>query len=162
MNQIRGGLWPYAVKIYTQPRVSDCCIALQDRLGVNVCLVLAMIWLAARGRCCTTASTEILAQCAADWDAVLAPLRIARRALRQRSASLYAEAGQLELAVERQLLLALEGFIDAMALPSESPSRALTGNLAELMARGPVDADARALWGALQQAVAIPGWDRAA
>ena len=40
-----GALWDFAVRLYAEPGVSDACLALQDRFGVDVPLLLWAAWL---------------------------------------------------------------------------------------------------------------------
>ena len=41
--------WDYSLALYGRPGVEACCLRLQDRLGVDVNLLLLCCWLAARG-----------------------------------------------------------------------------------------------------------------
>ena len=43
-------LWDYAVDLYARPGVREACLALQDRAGADVNLLLLACWLGATGR----------------------------------------------------------------------------------------------------------------
>ena len=40
-----GALWDFAVRLYAEPGVGEACLALQDRFGVDVPLLLWAAWL---------------------------------------------------------------------------------------------------------------------
>ena len=42
-------LWDFSVELYARPGVAAACLALQDRAGADVCLLLAALWLERRG-----------------------------------------------------------------------------------------------------------------
>jgi uncharacterized protein (TIGR02444 family) len=76
--------WDFSVRLYGKPDVADACLALQDRHGVNVNVVLLCCWLSFSGR--DTFADGELAQALAtvsEWrDNVVLPLRTARRFLK--------------------------------------------------------------------------------
>ncbi|MBI3503389.1 MAG: TIGR02444 family protein [Proteobacteria bacterium] len=77
-------LWPFALKLYAKPGVAASCLALQDRYGVDIPLLLAAIWHGhgGRGRL-DPARRRIWRAAARNWrTAVIGPLRGARAALR--------------------------------------------------------------------------------
>lgn len=147
-------LWQYALTVYEQPRVRTSCLALQDQQGVNVCVILTVAWLAALGRRCTPEVLNVLLSGAEPWDAVLQPLREARRALRGQSEMLYVRAKHLELAVERQLLAVLAYRVEADQLPALPPAQAFDENLALLAAQYGSVPDRDPHWQQLKQALA--------
>jgi uncharacterized protein (TIGR02444 family) len=114
-------LWDYAVALYGRPGVEAACLALQDRAGADVNLLLAACWLGETGRSPRAEDLSRLREEAQGWQAaVVRPLREARRALKARSAGLDGalrgpvEAARrrlraVELAAERAELALIEG-----------------------------------------------------
>ena len=107
--------WAFSLDFYARPGIADACLRLQDAHGLDVNLVLFCCWLARSGHGRLSAAALIAAEArVAPWrDAVLAPLRAARCALKTMpvagAATLYAEVKRVELAAEREeqrLLLA--------------------------------------------------------
>ena len=108
-------LWDFSVELYARPGVAAACLALQDRAGADVCLLLAALWLERRGVAATAARLAQLERLAAPWQAsVVAPLRDLRRAWKTAAgndaelAGLRRQLADLELQAERQLLQRLE------------------------------------------------------
>jgi uncharacterized protein (TIGR02444 family) len=107
--------WDFSLRFYGGPGVSDALIALQDRRGRDVNLLLYAIWLGLSGRgLADSAALERVASILDPWRRrVIEPLRAARRALKAEGASLaalYAAVKSSELAAERvaQLRLAAQ------------------------------------------------------
>ncbi|HWK43586.1 MAG TPA: TIGR02444 family protein [Stellaceae bacterium] len=94
--------WRFSVAFYGQPGVAAACLALQDRHGLDVNLVLLCLWVGEIGHRLTPADLARLKRAVARWNTdVLMPLRAARQALKPGPASLYAAAKTLELDAER-------------------------------------------------------------
>ncbi|HZH27975.1 MAG TPA: TIGR02444 family protein [Azospirillaceae bacterium] len=81
-----GGLdiWTFALAVYARPGVEAACLHLQDRRGLDVCVVLFALW---AGSVCgarlTPAEMGRLAADARRWqDEVVGPLRTVRRRLK--------------------------------------------------------------------------------
>lgn len=75
--------WRFSLKFYRLPKVAEACIALQDGAGVDVNLLLFLLWQAAEGRVLTKADVEALEGRIAPWrNMTVVPLRNVRRALR--------------------------------------------------------------------------------
>jgi uncharacterized protein (TIGR02444 family) len=108
-------LWDFAVAVYGAPGVREAVLELQDAHDVDVPLLLAVAWLAARGVPVDAGRRAALAALTRPWQGeVVAPLRRARRALRERASAPAAlglddgaraefkrEVQALELAAER-------------------------------------------------------------
>jgi uncharacterized protein (TIGR02444 family) len=100
--------WTFSLGFYGRPGVSEACIALQDRHGSDVNLLLYACWvgLSGRGRL-AAADLDRAAAANAPWrSAVIEKLRAARRALREEDRhgpilALYEAAKAAELAAER-------------------------------------------------------------
>jgi uncharacterized protein (TIGR02444 family) len=87
--------WRFSLQFYRLPGVATACIKLQEEAGVDVNLLLFLLWHGALGRRLSTAEVERLAQKIAAWrDLAVVPLRAIRRALK--SPSGLVEAGAAE------------------------------------------------------------------
>ena len=75
--------WRFSLRFYRQPQVADACIALQEESGVDVNLLLFLLWHATRKRVVSPAQVEGLERRIGAWrDMTVVPLRAVRRALR--------------------------------------------------------------------------------
>ena len=100
--------WTFTLAVYQKEGVSPACIALQDRHGCDVNLVLYACWVGLSGRGRLTAADLAQAESTnAPWrGSVIERLRAARRALREEDRTgpvleLYEAAKAAELAAER-------------------------------------------------------------
>lgn len=98
-------LWADVCALYAREGAQARCLRAQDSYGLCITLLLLGIALGRRGIAlhegAVPALRSLLAQ---QYFAVIAPLRNARRAMRDQDTRGYAEAKQLELALERSLL----------------------------------------------------------
>ncbi len=110
-----GALWDFAVRLYAEPGVSEACLALQDRFGVDVPLLLWAAWL---GDGADAAALRAGDRAVGPWRArAVRPVRALRRHLRQPVAGLDEEAQEgwrravkrLEIDAERLALGILAG-----------------------------------------------------
>ena len=101
-------LWRFALAFYARPGVAEACLDLQDRKGVDVPLLLACLWLVARGH---GAPDRVRWRAISrDWAAnAVRPLRALRRRLKGRAGweTIRTRVKRLELAAERAELVAL-------------------------------------------------------
>jgi uncharacterized protein (TIGR02444 family) len=75
--------WRFSLRFYRMPGVADACIALQDEAGVDVNLLLFLLWNARMDRVLSRADVEGLESRVAEWrDRVVIPLRDVRRQLK--------------------------------------------------------------------------------
>jgi uncharacterized protein (TIGR02444 family) len=75
--------WRFSLRFYRQPGVADACIALQDEAGVDVNLLLFLLWQATCRRALSTAEVATIEQRVAPWrEATVIALRTVRRALK--------------------------------------------------------------------------------
>jgi uncharacterized protein (TIGR02444 family) len=75
--------WRFSLHFYRRDGVSDACIALQDECGVDVNLLLFLLWLAAGRRQLSVADVERLDEAIRGWrDLTIIPIRDARRKLK--------------------------------------------------------------------------------
>jgi uncharacterized protein (TIGR02444 family) len=75
--------WRFSLRLYRAPGVGDACIALQEEAGVDVNLLLFLLWQATERRALTAADVKALDQTVGGWrDTAVIPLRNLRRALK--------------------------------------------------------------------------------
>jgi uncharacterized protein (TIGR02444 family) len=132
--------WRFSLNFYRQAGVAEACIALQDACGVDVNLMLFLLWLAASGWQLSIDNVEELDAAVRGWrELTIIPIRNVRRALK--GAATLVEAGRqealrtkikaLELEAERLQQEALYGRSRSMPRGSEaSPPAAARANLA--------------------------------
>jgi uncharacterized protein (TIGR02444 family) len=76
-------LWRFSLHFYRQAGVADACIALQDGCGVDVNLLLFLLWLAGAGRQLSADEVRQLDAAVRDWrNLTIVPIRDARRKLK--------------------------------------------------------------------------------
>jgi uncharacterized protein (TIGR02444 family) len=139
-TQAGSPFWRFSLRFYRRPDVAQACIALQDGCGVDVNLLLFLLWLAADKRRIGAAEVEALLAKAGPWrDEVVVPLRALRRRLKGGSPLLQPNAAEffrtrikaLELEAERLQQEALFALAASLATAVEpSVERAARGNLA--------------------------------
>lgn len=80
----RNPFWSYSLWVYKRPGVAPSCIALQDRAGIDVNLLLFCLW-AGKNRLALRASTlKAALSVSNEWrSAVVLPLRNVRRHLKE-------------------------------------------------------------------------------
>jgi uncharacterized protein (TIGR02444 family) len=108
MDDAGDAFWRFSLVFYGRPGVSPACIALQDRHGCDVNIVLFACWVGLTGRGRLGAAELVRAQAASEpWRrGVIEPLRQARRALKEQDGAgvlleLYDAAKAVELGAER-------------------------------------------------------------
>ena len=75
--------WRFSLQFYRLPKVADACIALQEEAGVDVNLLLFLLWHAKQHRRLSAADVAALEAQVAPWrDLTVIPLRGVRRALK--------------------------------------------------------------------------------
>jgi uncharacterized protein (TIGR02444 family) len=75
--------WRFSLRLYRAPGVPEACIALQEEAGVDVNLLLFLLWHAAQKRALNAAELDGLEAAIAPWrEATVVPLRQVRRALK--------------------------------------------------------------------------------
>jgi uncharacterized protein (TIGR02444 family) len=87
--------WRFSLHFYRQAGVADACIALQDGCGVDVNLLLFLLWLAAGGLQLSAEAVKELDDAVRDWRALtIVPIRQLRRKLK--GAPTLVESGKQE------------------------------------------------------------------
>jgi uncharacterized protein (TIGR02444 family) len=75
--------WRFSLRFYRQSEVADACIALQEQAGVDVNLLLFLLWHATLGRELSSTEVAKLEERVGLWrEATVIPLRSVRRALK--------------------------------------------------------------------------------
>jgi uncharacterized protein (TIGR02444 family) len=75
--------WRFSLAFYRQAGVAEACIALQDDCGVDVNLMLFLLWLAAGGRQLSVDNIKELDGAVRDWrELTIIPIREVRRKLK--------------------------------------------------------------------------------
>lgn len=83
----RTPFWNFSGSVYGRAGVAEACLTLQDRHGLDVNLLLFCAWAGTRGRRLDGGDLGLLRQASRPWqDNVVAPLRAARRWLKQQAA----------------------------------------------------------------------------
>jgi uncharacterized protein (TIGR02444 family) len=122
--------WRFSLQFYRLPKVADACIALQEEAGVDVNLLLFLLWHARQRRRLSTADVAALEAKIAPWrDITVIPLRSVRRALRSPPALVEASTAEafrnrikaVELEAER---LQQEAMFALAPLGTEAPDAA--------------------------------------
>jgi uncharacterized protein (TIGR02444 family) len=113
-------LWRFSLAFYRRPGVAGACLALQDEAGVDVNVMLYLLYLAAHGRRVDPNDMRRIEEVAAVWrDAVVVPLREIRRKLKAPlgtfepavTSGLRDDVKRIELAAERIEQQTLESLI---------------------------------------------------
>jgi uncharacterized protein (TIGR02444 family) len=163
-----GGFWGFSVALYGRPGAAEACLALQDRFGADVTLLLLGFWRARKGFAGWAAGElERVTAALAPVNAVQRPLRQARRALKALTAdepaapALYEEMKALELRLEQVAQVWALGACRASPAPRDPAAPQRQDEIAAaalhlsacLDALAPGDADALKLGAALLDAV---------
>jgi uncharacterized protein (TIGR02444 family) len=131
--------WRFSLHFYRQPGVSEACIALQDNCGVDVNLLLFLLWLADDGQLLSVDEVNRLDNTVRSWrDLTIIPIRDVRRRLK--GAKTLVEPGKqetfrnkvkaIELEAERLQQEALYAFTLSSPLgKGAAPSAAARGNV---------------------------------
>ncbi|CAN0131009.1 unnamed protein product [Phaeothamnion confervicola] len=81
--------WDYSLRLYSDPGVQKACIDLQDGSGIDVNVMLYMLWHAVNGRQLSDAEAAGVLAAIEPWRVdVVVPLRTARRNLKSPPAAL--------------------------------------------------------------------------
>jgi len=137
--------WRFSLRFYRRPQVADACIALQEAAGVDVNLLLFLLWHAAGRRAFSTAEVEGLERRVGPWrNTTVVPLRALRRALKTPPALVEAGAAEafrtrikaVELEAERLQQEAMYELARAAPLgtAAASPEAAAHANIAAYQA----------------------------
>jgi uncharacterized protein (TIGR02444 family) len=127
--------WRFSLGFYRQPGVADACIALQEESGVDVNLLLFLLWHATRARELSEAEVKDLERRIGAWrDMTVIPLRNVRRALKSPPGLVAATTAE----AFRTRIKAVE--LEAERLQQEAMYGLATPSLLGRAAASPVDA----------------------
>lgn len=125
--------WRFSLQFYRMAGVADACIALQDQVGVDVNLMLFLLWNASLRRQLSRKQVEDLETRVAEWrNGVVIPLREMRRQLKSPPTLIEKAAAeafrtrikQVELEAERLQQESLFALAQASPLGQSAPSPA--------------------------------------
>ncbi len=128
-NPGRGGnaFWDFSLRIYSSPEVQQACVELQDASGVDVNVLLYMLWHASQGRRLADADAKAVLDAVEAWRVeVVVPLRTARRNLKTPGPALDPQGAEALRAIVKKAELESERLqqsaLYALKLPSEAQS----------------------------------------
>ncbi|HEY7297282.1 MAG TPA: TIGR02444 family protein [Xanthobacteraceae bacterium] len=131
--------WRFSLRFYRQPGVADACIALQEQSGVDVNLLLYLLWHAQDSRTFAPGEVQEIEHRVEAWrESTVVPLRAVRRALKTPSALLDPGAAEafrtrikaVELEAERLQQEAMYALVAPSGAPSASPAVAARASIA--------------------------------
>jgi len=132
-HQESNPFWDFSLRVYGRADVATACLALQDRHGADVNLLLFCLWAGSRGHAVTVAELTRLMAATRPWQQdVVAPLRAVRRhlkAVETAARHLRDTVKSAELAAEEaeQQMLFDTLAIPAGAIPAEQGAPGLAG-----------------------------------
>ena len=132
--------WKFSLGYYRGAGVSEACLELQDRCGVDVNVVLFLLWMASQNRVVAPDQVKRLADQVRPWQAdVIGPIRALRRMLKSDAPLLDKGSAELfrtkikavELESERLQQEAMYGLADGLKTESAtSVAAAARANIA--------------------------------
>ena len=133
--------WNFSLEFYSRPHVAPACLKLQDSAGVDVNVLLYLLFLAQQGRRLNRDDVARIDATVLSWrEQVVKPLRTLRRNLKNGMApfdadatgALRSEIKRIELEAERIEQQTIEHLVPASAIgtPMASPATAARDNLA--------------------------------
>lgn len=143
--------WQFSLRIYRSQEVQNACLALQDGSGVDVNILLFMLWLGSQGRELSAAEARRVIDAVEPWRAgVVVPLRTARRELKEPAKAIEANGAELlRLQVKRMELEAERLQQEALYALAKDGGLGRVGVGASMAAAANVDAYGAALGRAL-------------
>ena len=139
--------WDFSLAVYRRGGVAEACLALQDRHGLDVNLLLHCLWAGSRGRRFEAGEIAELSAAVGPWhEAVVKPLRGVRRWLKDQQYAPQGPAEALRQAIKARELEAeaIEQRIlhERMAIPPAEGTPSCAGsNLASYLAATGVTPD---------------------
>jgi uncharacterized protein (TIGR02444 family) len=145
MWRAANSFWRFSLRTYRAPGVQEACLALQERCGADINLLLFCGWTGQQGRVLESDSLRLAMAQVGSWQSdVIAPLRLVRRGLKHQLAGGPAAAlalpfrkrvAALELGLERveqDLLSELESMLPPVAHRAR-PRKAIAESMATYM-----------------------------
>ena len=155
--------WSFSLELYGRPGVAPACLALQDRFGCDVNLVLFSLWAARCGKALGADEFEQLDAAVKPWRTrIVEPIRSLRRSLKTESFGVSADSAEAcrkklldaELVAEQGAQRVLVQTVRLEPLQGELQSDLARANLFSYLAWRGVDSDvARQLAGTILAAL---------
>lgn len=113
--------WRFSLAVYGRAGVAEVVLALQERRGADVNVILFLLWRTAAGHDVSDTLLSRIAAVSRDWQAaVIGPVRRARRAVKGME-GLYPRLKETELACEQAEQMALAALVDDDGAPATAP-----------------------------------------
>ena len=131
-------IWDFVLNYYGRKGVSDGLIGLQDNHGIDVNMLLFLMWMAAQGKCVATEDVKFVSTTSHAWQrAVVVPIRAVRRLLKENAPLVPAEAAAafrkkvqaIELEGEQLQLNAMAALVGRLKPAQASPEEAARRNV---------------------------------
>ena len=123
----RGGnpFWDFSLALYASPQVQKACLELQDGCGVDVNVLLYMLWHGANRRRLTIEDVGAVLAAVEPWRVdVVVPLRSARRNLKQPAPAIEPKGAETLRAIVKTAELEAERLQQAALYTLQLPSAA--------------------------------------
>ncbi len=149
--------WDFSLELYASPAVQKACLDLQDGSGVDVNVLLYMLWHGANRRRLTDSDAKAVLAAVEPWRVdVVVPLRTARRNLKQPPPAIDAHAAEALRSIAKKAELEAERLQQAALFALKMPS---ITEKPEASARTAAAANAAAYAVALGSPLAAPPLD---
>jgi uncharacterized protein (TIGR02444 family) len=135
-NQYLNDFWRFSLAVYGRPGVAQECLGLQDKLGLNINLLLFCAWLGCRGIALAREDLEGASRSIASWhDHVVRPLRGVRRQMKLHHEDVSALRAQVQrVEVEAEQVEQAMLFEYAQSVPQGGGRDAVARNVNEYLA----------------------------
>jgi uncharacterized protein (TIGR02444 family) len=166
MQDVNNSLWDFALRLYKAPDVADACLALQERNGVDVPVLLFAAWLKQGSIPLSPAKAEQIIALVSAWrEEVVVPLRTIRQRMKNgpkpgpdKNTEMLRDAVKAaELSAERIEFIELETAGFALATISDDSNRSADENLSLIVRYyhgSTLDSDARHSIAVVEKALA--------
>ncbi len=130
-DELDNPFWDFSLAVWGREAVAPACLALQERHGLDVNLLLFCGWAGRRGRALAAADIERLIEAARPWrEAAVSPLRTLRKWLKDQSVAPADAAGRLRVRIKEAELRAEAIqqflFIETVPIPEGSGGPGVT------------------------------------
>lgn len=127
--------WDFSLKLYSSPAVQKACLDLQDGSGVDVNVLLYMLWHASQRRQLTVTDARAVLDAVESWRVdVVVPLRTARRNLKTPPPALDPTGAEALRSIVKKAELEAERLqqaaLHALVLPSAAGTPAVSARAA--------------------------------
>ena len=131
-------IWDFVLNYYGRKGVSDALIGLQDNHGIDVNMLLFLMWMAAQSKAVAADDVKFVSTTSQAWQrAVVVPIRGVRRLLKENAPLVPAEAAAafrkkvqaIELEGEQLQLNAMAALVGRLKPAQASPEEAARRNV---------------------------------